>query len=89
MSHRILDQVRAAWGDVFGTVPAGPDEDFFVCGGNSILAIRLQQALLVRTGTAVSVAELLRHRTIGAQAAHIGSASKSESGQDRVPGREC
>ncbi|MFE2104804.1 acyl carrier protein [Kitasatospora sp. NPDC059463] len=83
MNHRILQQVRAAWGDVFGNPPPDPDRDFFACGGNSLLAIRLQRALLDRTGTAVGVADLLRHRTIAAQAAHLGLAG----GRDGADGR--
>ncbi|WP_405749586.1 acyl carrier protein [Streptomyces sp. NBC_01411] len=79
MSHQALEQVRTAWGDVFGAAPADPEQEFFAYGGNSILAIRLQGALLVRTGATLSVAEILEHRTIAAQAAHIAGSSNDES----------
>ncbi|WP_179852658.1 MULTISPECIES: acyl carrier protein [unclassified Streptomyces] len=85
MSQRILEDVRAAWGDVFGAAPADPERDFFDCGGNSLLAIRLQQAVLVRTGAALSIAELLRHRTVAAQAAHIADAATAGPGPDPAP----
>ncbi|MEU8925668.1 acyl carrier protein [Kitasatospora sp. NPDC048545] len=86
MSQRILEDVRAAWCDVFGSAPDEPERDFFDCGGNSLLAIRLQRALLTRTGAALTVAELLRHRTIGAQAAYIGSTGPVGSGPDSGSG---
>ncbi|WP_030060891.1 acyl carrier protein [Streptomyces novaecaesareae] len=86
LSQRILEDVRAAWGDVFGTAPADSERDFFDCGGNSLLAIRLQRAILVRTGAALTIAELLRHRTVGAQAAHIAGAATADPGPDTDPG---
>lgn len=71
LSQRTTEQVQAAWCDVFGESPADPEQDFFGFGGNSLLAIKLQRALLDRTGMGLTIAELVRQRTIAAQAAHI------------------
>lgn len=71
-----MEQVRAAWCDVFGKPPADPEQDFFRFGGNSLLAIKLQRALLDRTGMALTVAELVAQRTIATQAAHIDHLSR-------------
>lgn len=76
LSQRTREQVQAAWCEVFGESPADPEQDFFRFGGNSLLAIRLQRALLDRTGMGLSIAELLRQRTIAAQAAHIDRMSR-------------
>lgn len=76
MSQQITEQVHAAWCDVFGKSPADPEQDFFRFGGNSLLAIRLQRALLDRTGKALSIAELVAQRTIATQAAHIDRMSR-------------
>ncbi|WP_441247704.1 acyl carrier protein [Kitasatospora sp. McL0602] len=79
MNRRTPEQVRAAWEDVFGALPPDPEQDFFACGGNSIRAIKLQRALLDRTGAEISIADLLRHRTIAAQAALLGSRTETGS----------
>ncbi|HJP73686.1 MAG TPA: acyl carrier protein [Pseudonocardiaceae bacterium] len=71
MSQETAEQVQAAWCDVFGKSPADPEQDFFRFGGNSLLAIKLQRALLDRTGMALTVAELVAQRTIATQAAYI------------------
>ncbi|MFI5844827.1 condensation domain-containing protein [Catenuloplanes sp. NPDC051500] len=39
------DRVAAAWTEVLGGPPAGPDADFFAAGGNSLSALRLVNAL--------------------------------------------
>ena len=76
MSQPTSEQVRAAWCDVFGESPADPEQDFFRFGGNSLLAIKLQRALLDRTGMALSIAELVAQRSIATQAAHIDRMSR-------------
>lgn len=78
MSRQTTEQVQAAWCDVFGTSPADPEQDFFRFGGNSLLAIKLQRALLDRTGTALSIAELIAQRTIATQAARIDQMSRDQ-----------
>lgn len=76
VSQQIREQVQAAWCDVFGRSPADHEQDFFRFGGNSLLAIKLQRALLDRTGMALTVAELVAQRTIATQAAHIDQRSR-------------
>ncbi|MFD8263154.1 amino acid adenylation domain-containing protein, partial [Streptomyces griseoluteus] len=64
--------VYAAWREVLGDGPFGPDDNFFDVGGHSLLLVRLQAALHHATGTRPSVADLLRHTTVRAQARLLG-----------------
>nr|MDT0656956.1 phosphopantetheine-binding protein [Micromonospora sp. DSM 115978] len=40
--------ISAEMGQVLGRDPLGPDEDFFVCGGDSVLAVQLITRLAAR-----------------------------------------
>ncbi|MGW7290607.1 beta-ketoacyl synthase N-terminal-like domain-containing protein, partial [Streptomyces sp. NPDC054847] len=50
----------------------GPDTNFFDAGGHSLLLVRLQDALREATGTGPSIADLMRHTTVRAQARLLG-----------------
>lgn len=66
--------VHDAWHEVLGGAPIGVDDNFFDVGGHSLLLVRLQEALR-RRGATFSIADLLRHTTISAQAAAMGGAA--------------
>jgi 3-oxoacyl-(acyl-carrier-protein) synthase/aryl carrier-like protein len=66
--------VRAAWLEVLGDRQFGDDENFFDVGGNSLLILRLQRALRIRTGRTIELAELFRHTTVRAQSGATGTA---------------
>ncbi|MFI7513531.1 condensation domain-containing protein [Micromonospora echinofusca] len=56
-------QVVAAWTDVLGAPPVGPDVDFFAAGGNSLSALRLVDALAADGRPAVDVVRWLGEPT--------------------------
>jgi acyl carrier protein len=47
--------VLKVWREVLGIEDAGPDDDFFELGGDSLVATRLVARLREETGTAVSL----------------------------------
>jgi thioesterase domain-containing protein len=55
--------IVAAWTDVLGAPPAGPDVDFFAAGGNSLTALRLVDALAADGRPAVDVVRWLGEPT--------------------------
>ncbi|HEU4423588.1 MAG TPA: Pls/PosA family non-ribosomal peptide synthetase, partial [Pilimelia sp.] len=58
------------WSEVLGVPPAGPDDDFFACGGSSLGAARLV-SLIRRTYPGVSVADVYQSPTLRALAAKL------------------
>lgn len=65
-------QVRLGerWAEVLGAPPAGPDADFFACGGGSLAAARLVS--LVRVDhPSLSVTDVYHHPTVAALAARL------------------
>ncbi|MGI5403452.1 non-ribosomal peptide synthetase [Streptomyces sp. CA-135486] len=63
--------VRDLWTQLLGHEPAGPDESFFLLGGNSFDVLRLLTAVEKSTGTRVPVVEFFRAPTIRALADHM------------------
>lgn len=63
--------IRKLWGELLGHEPAGPDESFFVLGGNSFDILSLVTSLEQATGRRVPIAEFFRRPTIRALADHI------------------
>jgi len=61
------------WSEVLG-VPAGPDDDFFELGGNSLFAVRIGAALRARGLPSLRLRELYRHPTVRGTAAGLGAA---------------
>ncbi|KOG39887.1 peptide synthetase [Streptomyces resistomycificus] len=61
------------WSDILG-VPAGPDDDFFELGGNSLFAVRITAALRARGLPPLRLRELYRHPTIRETVASLRSA---------------
>jgi len=51
--------VYAAWTELLGGPPAGPDADFFAAGGHSLSVMRLAAALEDRTGVDVDIVDWL------------------------------
>ncbi|WP_016908607.1 non-ribosomal peptide synthetase [Streptomyces xiaopingdaonensis] len=67
--------VRALWTDLLSTEPTGPDDSFFVLGGNSFDALQLVSSLRESTGTSLAIADFFRRPTIRALAAHLDEAA--------------
>ncbi|MFE1412136.1 amino acid adenylation domain-containing protein [Streptomyces sp. NPDC058746] len=66
--------VARAWQEVLGRPPAGPDENFFETGGDSLLAVRLVLALRAATGEALPAHTVFGSPTPGALAARLDGA---------------
>jgi aryl carrier-like protein len=61
------------WESVLGT-PVGPDDNFFLLGGNSLYAVRVAAAMRERGLPAVPLRELFTNPTIRRLAAVVAEA---------------
>ncbi|WP_371623045.1 amino acid adenylation domain-containing protein [Streptomyces sp. NBC_01116] len=79
--------VRELWTRILGNEPTGPEDSFFVLGGNSFDVMRLLSELAGATGVRVAVADFFRSPTLGALAAHLDTAPRQASAgpADRRP----
>ncbi|WP_188308252.1 NAD-dependent epimerase/dehydratase family protein, partial [Streptomyces sp. CBMA123] len=67
-----LDLVRAAFGELLGSVPPA-DGDFFALGGHSLVAVQLAERLRTRVGVPLTGLDILEHRTPRALATLLAS----------------
>ncbi|MEV1175412.1 condensation domain-containing protein, partial [Nonomuraea sp. NPDC049784] len=67
-----LDVVAAAWQDVLGIAPAGPQDDFFSLGGDSLVATQLASRL------GLPIEAVFDHPTLGGQRTLVASAGARE-----------
>ena len=67
---RFAQALLATWRDVLG-VAAGPDDDFFELGGNSLLAIRITAAMRDRGWPSLTVKEIYLNPTVRLLAEHF------------------
>ncbi|MEU6730259.1 amino acid adenylation domain-containing protein [Nonomuraea wenchangensis] len=74
------DPVAAAWRDVLGLAPAGPDDDFFELGGDSLVATQLAARL------GVPIEAVFEHPTLGGQRALVAAGRQAEIPVAREPG---
>ncbi|MER5720025.1 amino acid adenylation domain-containing protein [Streptomyces sp. NPDC002132] len=63
--------IRDVWTRLLGSEPSGPEESFFLLGGNSFDVLRLLTAVAEQTGTRVPVAKFFQNPTIRALADHL------------------
>ena len=61
--------IAEAWTTLFGVEDPGPDDDFFLAGGDSLAATRLASAIRLGTGRDVSVEDVFVGQTLGGIAA--------------------
>ncbi|MFD0021704.1 amino acid adenylation domain-containing protein [Streptomyces sp. NPDC058382] len=66
-------ETAAVWCEVLGVASAGPDDDFFALGGNSLRAVRAVARLAA--GRPVTVAQLFAAPTVAAFAAELERAA--------------
>jgi amino acid adenylation domain-containing protein len=79
-AHEVL--VAEVWGQVLQVAASSRDDDFFVCGGDSIRAIQLVQNLRRRLPSlALTVADLYAAPTIGGFAAQLDRSSCDVRGE--------
>ena len=64
-------EVMAIWLELLPHGGFGMDDDFFACGGHSLLLMQMARALRTRCGVQLSLAELFGKRTIASIAATV------------------
>ncbi|GGT00805.1 non-ribosomal peptide synthetase/type I polyketide synthase [Nonomuraea spiralis] len=67
-----LDPVAAAWRDVLGITPTGPQDDFFELGGDSLVATQLASRL------GLPIEAIFEHPTLGGQRTLVAPADEPE-----------
>lgn len=67
--------VAQAWAALFDAENPGPDDDFFLAGGDSLAATRLASALGLNTGREVTVEDIFVGQTVKGIAARVRSAA--------------
>ena len=67
--------VREAWAALFDAEIPGPDDDFFLTGGDSLAATRLASALGLSTGKEVTVEDIFVGQTVRGIAAKVSAAA--------------
>jgi acyl-coenzyme A synthetase/AMP-(fatty) acid ligase len=70
---RLSAALTEVWESVLGT-PVGPDDNFFLLGGNSLYAVRVAAAMRERGLPAVPLRELFTHPTVRRLAAVVAEA---------------
>jgi hypothetical protein len=83
----MIEVVLAAWREVLGDPTLGPDADFFVNGGHSLLAVQLVSRVASATGFEVPLPYLFLHPTPEEfTQAMTALVSEDESGARDAPG---
>jgi amino acid adenylation domain-containing protein len=87
-------ELAAIWMELLETAPAGPEEDFFAAGGDSIQAAALVARACSRLKVDLSLGEFVRQPTIAALAGEIeaarargATAAQWTAAQDSEPAR--
>jgi hypothetical protein len=71
--------VAQAWTELFGVEDPGPDDDFFLAGGDSLTAMRLASAVGLSTGREISVEDVFVGQTVSGIAARVSLAVANTS----------
>ncbi len=71
----VVKGITGIWKDLFPHEDPKPDDNFFALGGNSMLIIRLHEALNIAYPQSIRISDLFDHSTIAAQAVLIGGAT--------------
>ena len=78
--------VARIWCELLAQQHCGLHDDFFACGGQSLLMIRLLARLRKEIGTTVTIAEFHAAPTIAGIAARVSAAQATTSSMDKEPG---
>ena len=71
-------RLAAIWSDLLGIPDIGRDDDFFVLGGHSLMALRLFSRMNREFDCSLPLAALINHPTLGALARLIGPVPRPE-----------
>ncbi len=77
--------VASVWAQTFQSAEPGPDDDFLLVGGHSLLAMRMVAALSERTGRRIAVEDVFAGRTPTGLAARVDLAPPHLVDGDGVP----
>ncbi|HEX6912064.1 MAG TPA: amino acid adenylation domain-containing protein, partial [Longimicrobium sp.] len=78
-------EVAAAWREVLGTAPAGPDDNFWDGGGHSLAAMLVLSRLRQRLGVDLPVRALFDAPTVATLAARVDAARGTAAGAAQPP----
>jgi acyl carrier protein len=81
----VIETVRLRWCEVLDTDGARDQDDFFLSGGNSLLAVRLTGALREDLGVRIPIAAVFETRELGGYTGRILELCRA--GQLIGPGR--
>nr|WP_139128826.1 non-ribosomal peptide synthetase [Micromonospora nigra] len=89
LTDPIQVRLAALWAELLGTAPSTPDDDFFVLGGNSLLATRLTFVVADRFGVDLPVSVVYEHPTLARLAGlldgrALGAVSTGVTRRDRA-----
>src|ERR1022692_1649460 len=85
----IENAVHQAWAEELKTGWPGPNSNFFLVGGNSLVAVRMMKRLSAMLGTAVPLQALFRHPTPVGLAGAIAAGQLPSPAQAAAPGTQA
>ncbi|WP_276772943.1 phosphopantetheine-binding protein [Ruminococcus champanellensis] len=74
MNTQLQQEIRQLWCDNLGCPTAEEADNYFVCGGTSISAIRLLSAIRDQLGVTLDYTELFEYQTLEALSRRITAA---------------
>ncbi|WP_462283206.1 phosphopantetheine-binding protein [Ruminococcus champanellensis] len=74
MNTQLQQEIRQLWCDNLGCPTAEEADNYFVCGGTSISAIRLLSAIRDQLGVTLDYTELFEYQTLEALSRRIAAA---------------
>lgn len=74
MDTQLQQEIRQLWCDNLGCPTAEEADNYFVCGGTSISAIRLLSAIRDQLGVTLDYTELFEYQTLEALSRRIAAA---------------
>lgn len=76
----LSDIISNRWCELLDVTPPAEDDDFFLSGGHSLLAIRLTAALREDLGIKIPIAAIFETRTFGAFTARLAGLLEAAGG---------
>ena len=78
MNTQLQQEIRQLWCENLGCPTAEEADNYFVCGGTSISAIRLLSAIRDQLGVTLDYTELFEYQTLEALSRRITAASTAK-----------
>jgi hypothetical protein len=77
----VLDQLVALWRECLQSPAVGPDDDFFACGGSSLLMMQLRKQIADGFGVSVPLSRFAAGASPRAIAAYVQDAANAKAGR--------